>query len=342
MPPEQSIDGTDAAFRVHGLVHHRYEAANGDAVLDVELEDNTLLSVRDPEERCPPELVGESRTLSVAIAGYQSVRPADREATGLWASDEGCAGVVGRRTAHCSWDSRRVAVPLDVDGTPVDVPLRETTRPARETGAADEVVADAGIDGCDYVAVDDAHLVVCDVDEDIDTDPYADTVYENVAVRFDLDDERFRSKLAEGNGLAMVGFRVRLDGRWFLGDEKRAKAGDFLGIIAQFAIATRTVLDGESKEIKCMDSPTKFRFEAIDEETMRLAHLERRGRPLHFDFPPEGPRIDTEAFARALLEEIRELLRVAWEVGQVDLREVEGVRQASIDLRHVLEAWTDE
>ncbi|WP_232688227.1 hypothetical protein [Halobacterium zhouii] len=342
MPPAQTFDGADAAFRVHGLVCHRYEAPSGDAVLDVELEDGTLLSVRDPEERYPPALVGESRTLSVAITGYQRVRPADREVTGLWTSDEGCAGVVGRRTAHCSWDGRRVAVPLDIAGTPVGVPLRQTTRPAREAGAADEVVADAGIDECAYVAVDDARLVVCDIDEDVDTDPYADTVHEDVAVRFDLNDERFRSKLAEGNRLAMVGFRVRLDGRWFLGDEERANAVDFLGIITQFAIATRTVLEGGSREIQCMDSPTRFRFEAVDDETMRLVHTDHRGKPLHFDFPPEGPRIDTQAFARALLEEIRELLRVAWEVGQVDLEEVEGIRQASIDLRHSLESRTDE
>lgn len=342
MPPAQTFDGVDTAFRFHGLVRHRYEAANGDAVLDVELENGTLLSIRDPDERYPPELVGESRTLSVAIAGYQDVRPADREATELWTSDEGCAGVIGQRTAHCSWDGRQVAVPLDVAWMPVDVPLRETTRPAREAGAADEVVADAGIDDCEYVAVDDARLVVCDVDEDVDTDPYADTVHEDVTFEVNIDDDEFRSELRDGNALVGVPVRIGFDSRWFIGGDDQFGGYEPIGTLRHLAEVLLTVFEGEATSTGFLFAPTEFRLKPEESNVMRFNVTDRQGRAPGTDFPPDGGLVELDTFVNAVLDAIRDVLQLAWEVDRTDFRPIEELRQASIELRHALEARTDE
>lgn len=337
MASEQSFDVYEADFRVHGLVRNQYESADRVAVLDVELDDGTLLSVRDPDNQYPAALLGESRTLSLALAGYRSVHPAAEEAAAMYAADEGCADIVGRRTATCSWNGRRVAVPLDVSGTAVDVPIRETRRPAHEANATDEIVADVGLDDCTYVAVDGARLVLQAVDLDIESDPWAGVVHEDVSIALDLDDEQFRAELASGNEYALVGFRVRLDGRWHLGDEDHASVGDFLGIVAQIAYATQSALNGEAAQVRCMDAPLTFEFDPVDESTMRFRVTDHGGRSLDDTSPPEGPLVDTVAFARGHLDATRELLELAARLGQADLGEVEHIRTAAVELRHALD-----
>ena len=160
--------------------------------------------------------------------------------------------------------------------------------------------------------------------------------YEDVTVAFDLDDESFRSELADGNGLALVGFRVRLGDRWFLGDEDRAFVGDFLGIVGQIARCTRSVLEGDAASVQCMDAPIRFDFEPVTAETMRIAAGDGRGNAVDDDFPAEGPLVETVAFGRALLEAIRRLLALAWRLGQADNREVAQVREYAVQLRHAL------
>lgn len=336
MSSEQSFDVRGTDFRVHGLVRNQYESTGGVSTLDVELDDGTLLSVRDPDGQYPAALVGESRTLSLAVTGYRNVRPAGEEAAVMRVSDEGRADIVGRRTAACSWDGRRVAVPLDVSGTTVDVPVRETERPAREPNATEEILADAGLDDCTWVAVDGARVVLRAVDLDVESDPWTGVVYEDVAVALDLDDESFRSELADGNGLATIGFRVRLEDRWFLGNEDHASVGDFLGIVGQVARCVSSALHGERASVHCMDAPIEFEFEPVTEETMRVAVTDNRGTPVDHDFPPEGPLVDTVAFAQAVLDAIRRLLKLAWHLGQADNREVETVRENAVSLRHAL------
>jgi hypothetical protein len=342
MPSEHSFDVRRADFRVHGLVRNQYESTDGVPVLDVELDDGTLLSVRDPGGQYPAALVEESRTLSLAVGGYRSVRPAAEGSAELCVSDEGRADIVGRRTAQCSWDGRRVAVPLDVSGTAVDVPIRETERPANEPNATAEILADAGLDDCTWVAVDGARLVVQAVDLDVESDPWSGVVYEDVAVALDLDDDSFRSQLADGNGLALVGFRVRLGDRWFLGNDDQAFVGDFLGIVGQVARCVSSVLDGERASVHCMDAPIEFDFEPVTEETMRVTVTDSRGKPVDSEFPPAGPLVDTVAFAQAVLDAIRRLLAVAWELGQGDNREVEQVREYAVSLRHALADADDD
>ena len=160
--------------------------------------------------------------------------------------------------------------------------------------------------------------------------------YGDVTVAFDLDDESFRSKLADGNGLALVGFRVRLGDRWFLGDDDRAFVADFLGIVGQIARCTRSVLEGDAASVQCMDSPIRFDFELVTEETMRIAVGDGCGNPVDDDFPPEGPLVETVAFGRALLDAIRRLLALAWRLGQADNREVTQIRESAVNLRHAL------
>jgi len=336
MPSEHSFDVRGADLRVHGLVRNQYESVDGATVLDVELDDGTLLSVSDPDDQYPAALVGESRTFSLAVSGYRNVRPATEAAAVMRVSDESRTDIVGRRTAACSWDGRRVAVPLDVSGTTVDVPIRETDRPAREPNATEEILADAGLDDCTWVAVDGARVVVRAVDFDVESDPWTGVVHEDVAVALDLDDERFRSQLADGNGHATVGFRVRLGDRWYLGDENHASVGDFLGIVGQVARCVSSALQGERASVGCMDAPVEFEFEPVTEETMRVAVTDARGAPVDHDFPPEGPLVDTVAFARAVLDAIQRLLKLAWHLGQADNREVESVREYAVSLRHTL------
>lgn len=340
MPTDRWFDVNEIAFRARGSVVARYEKPCGETVLDVEVSDETIvgvelsdelmLSVVDPDDQYPAELVGESRTLAFAIEGFPEVRPADQERTVLEVPDEGRLDVVGRRTSESAWDGETLTVPIDVGIDEMYVPIRETTRPRREPNAARELVEEAGIADCEYVAADGCRLTLYAVDLEVETDPWAGVVFEDVTFEVDTDDERFRTAVAERNGLdADASMRVRVGPRWLLGSADRFGQDDLIdGHLAGLMDTLVAVLDGESAIHRFVYAPIRYEFEPAEAGVVRV-ELRSDTRRLNPHFPPGGALLDAEAFAKAVLGAGRDVLRRVEELNPEALDAFANVRASA-------------
>ncbi|QLG61836.1 hypothetical protein [Halorarum salinum] len=312
MVSDRTIDESAVSFRLHGTVVDRNGSSPGDGtacdVVVVDCPDGTRLSLLDPDGRVAEGVVGATRTLAVAIDGVPAVRPAADGPT-VEPLGEGVARLAGRRTAACTWDGEAVSVPIDLGFDVASVPVRGTTRPRREAGATDEILAGLGIDDCSHVAADGARLVVHAVDDDPDTDPWAGVVYDEVAVELDLDDERFRESLGSGGGPVELSMRMTVGPRWFLGDETRYGTDTAPWHLAGLLDAVTRLLDGEPVEYACLYGPLRFELRPRGDGVARVRVAGGGGghRPR---FPPDGVLVRSEALVEGFLHGARDLLPV--------------------------------
>ncbi len=339
MANDRWADVNAIAFRVHGEVTDRHETADGTAVLDVTVREGLLLSILDPDERYPPDLVGERRTLAVRIDGFPTVEPAPREEMRIWVPDEGRLGLVSRRTAQSAWDGETLSVPVDAGFDVAYVPLRETTRPRDEPEADREILTELGIENCEYVRVEGARPVLHAVDREVETDPWAGVVFDDVTFEVDATDDYFRNWVRTGTDVPIASVRVALGNRWLVGDADRFGPEALVdAILPHLLSALAGALDGESAVVEFLASPA-LTFDPVEPGVARVNYSPGgSGRCLDPRFPPEGALVDVEAFARAALHGSRALLGTAEEPNADALDGLESLREAADVLERRLEA----